>query len=92
MVREGLSNAARHAHASLATVRLHLDDADVVVTVGDDGVGFDVNAVTDSGHLGLANLRDRASRMGGSATVESAPGAGTRVIIRLPPRDGGSAQ
>ena len=91
MVREGLSNAARHAHASVATVRLEADDAEVSVTVTDDGVGFDVAAVPGSGHLGLANLRDRAARMGGSAIVESRPGAGTRIIIRLPRRDGDTA-
>ena len=91
MVREGLSNAARHAHASVATVRLEANDAEVSVTVTDDGVGFDVAAVPGSGHLGLANLRDRAARMGGSAIVESRPGAGTRIIIRLPRRDGDNA-
>jgi signal transduction histidine kinase len=88
MVREALSNAARHSKGRLATVRLEADDGEVVVTVADDGIGFDPAAVRPSGHLGLANIRDRAVRMGGAADVESRPGAGTRVIIRLPRNDG----
>jgi signal transduction histidine kinase len=88
MVREALSNAARHAKARVATVRLDADEGTITVTVADDGIGFDPAAVPPSGHLGLANLRDRAARMGGSAQVDSRPGAGTRVIIRLPRSDG----
>jgi signal transduction histidine kinase len=92
MVREALSNTARHARAHVATVRVEADDAEVLVTIADDGVGFDPAAVQSSGHLGLANLRDRAARMGGSAEVESRPGAGTRVMIRLPHPDGDKAR
>jgi signal transduction histidine kinase len=91
MVREALSNAARHARARLASVRLESDEDSVIVTVEDDGIGFDPATVRASGHLGLANLSDRAARMGGSADVYSRPGAGTRVIIRLPRSDGGNA-
>ena len=61
------------------------------MTVEDDGDGFDPSTVRASGHLGLANLRDRAARLGGAAEVDSQPGAGTRIIIRLPRRDGGAA-
>jgi signal transduction histidine kinase len=88
MAREALSNAARHGRASLATVRVESDPSEVILTVEDDGVGFDPAAVAASGHLGLANLRDRAERMGGSAVIDSRPGAGTRVIIRLPRLEG----
>jgi signal transduction histidine kinase len=91
MVREALSNAARHSGAQAATVRLDANDREVTVTIADDGVGFDPAAVRPSGHLGLANLRDRAGRLGGSAEVESRPGAGTRVMIRLPRTDGDRA-
>jgi signal transduction histidine kinase len=91
MVREALSNTARHAQARAATVRVEADDAEVTVTIADDGVGFDPAMVQPSGHLGLANLRDRAARMGGSAEVDSRPGAGTRVMIRLPLTDGDKA-
>jgi signal transduction histidine kinase len=88
MTREALSNAARHGRASSATIRLEANDGNVILTVADDGVGFDPEAVPASGHLGLANLRDRATRMGGSAVVDSRPGAGTRIIVRLPRHNG----
>jgi signal transduction histidine kinase len=88
MTREALSNAARHGKARTAIVRLDADDESVTLTVEDDGVGFDPAAVVSSGHLGLANLRDRAARMGGFADVDSRPGAGARIIIRLPRREG----
>ncbi len=91
MVREALSNAARHAQAASAIVRLEANDEQVIVTVADDGVGFEPSAVRASGHLGLANLRDRAARLGGSAEVDSLPGTGTRIIIRLPRTEGGAA-
>jgi len=82
LVREALSNVRRHAGASTCRVSLRLDQGFAVLEVDDDGTGFD--AVTVRKGLGLQNLRRRAQRMGGSAVIESVPGEGTVVSIRLP--------
>ncbi|MFE2069415.1 sensor histidine kinase [Streptomyces sp. NPDC059467] len=81
--QEGLTNARRHAGSSVPVdIRLRYTDDSLTVTVHDDGCGFDPNAV-GSGY-GLAGLRARVAEAGGTATVRSAPGAGTTVTVRLP--------
>ena len=61
------------------------DDA-YCICVSDDGVGFDVSALTDTKkHIGIRNVRERLQAMcGGSLTIESQPGVGTRVLIQIP--------
>jgi len=84
MSREALSNAARHARAS--RIRLAMRDTEGVLelSVEDDGVGFDAAEEPPAGHLGLANLRQRAAALGGIMSIESSPGSGTRLSIRIP--------
>ena len=53
------------------------------ITVEDRGVGFDPDKVSSS-HFGLAGIRERAERLGGHATVHSAPGKGTRIVVEIP--------
>jgi signal transduction histidine kinase len=55
-----------------------------VLEVRDDGRGFDPGAALGAEHHGLANLRARARSVGGSLVIDSGPGRGTRVILRLP--------
>jgi signal transduction histidine kinase len=92
MAREALSNAARHSRATRASISLHADDEWLNLEVIDNGVGFDPRAPRNARHLGLVNLRGRAAAMGGTLLIESEPGAGTRIIVRLPlaqrPSDG----
>ena len=80
-VQEALANVRRHARASSVTVRLIADDAGARVEVVDDGVGFAPSAA--SGGFGLAGMRSRAHDVGGDVAVLSAPGRGTRVIVRV---------
>jgi signal transduction histidine kinase len=80
-LREALSNVARHARASSATIRLAAVDDDLRLTVTDDGVGFPPGG--RAGH-GLKNFRYRAERWGGSASVTSTPGAGTTLRWQVP--------
>jgi NarL family two-component system sensor histidine kinase YdfH len=82
-VADGLSNVARHARARQAWVCLAQRDNALEVAVRDDGAGFDPEAVP-AGHYGLLGLRERARLAGGTLEVASAPGAGTRVTLRVP--------
>jgi signal transduction histidine kinase len=83
IAQEALNNALKHAAATLVTVRLCADDSRVELEVADNGAGFDPQAVAGRGGLGLVSMRERAERLGGSLTVESAPGEGTRIKVGL---------
>jgi signal transduction histidine kinase len=82
LAREALSNVARHAQASSTRLSLGAEANTAVLTVEDDGQGFDAA----SPHIGqgLGNLRSRAAELGGQAEITSAPGRGTTVQVRLP--------
>jgi len=82
LVQEGLTNVARHAKVEAATVRVWVEDEALWTMVMDEGVGMP----GDSGHqgTGLSGMRERASLLGGSLQVESAPGQGTRIMATLP--------
>jgi len=84
MVQESLVNVAKHASAAQADVRVELRDGEIVLEVRDDGKGFDVAAPRRPGSLGLMGLHERAELLQGTVTLTSAPGAGTRVEIRIP--------
>jgi signal transduction histidine kinase len=84
IVREALSNIARHSGATHAVLAVEVGDDSASVRVEDDGVGFDPARPLGTAHFGLANLRDRAAAVGGSLAIESGPGEGTRIIMRLP--------
>jgi signal transduction histidine kinase len=80
VVRETLSNAARHAKASRIDVALVVDDARVTLTVTDDGVGL----AEGTHRSGLANLEARAANLGGECLAENRPEGGTKVNWRVP--------
>ena len=85
IVQEALTNVARHAGVREATVRLWADQDTLSVQIKDQGTGFDPKAVLAAGvSNGLAGMCERATAVGGYLTVESAPGAGTRVTAELP--------
>lgn len=86
-----VENAIKHGLMGLeeggtVTISTYEEQSDYCVCVSDDGVGFDVAGLTDTKkHIGLRNVRERLQAMcGGSLTIESQPGAGTRVQIRIP--------
>ena len=81
VVQEGLTNVARHAGATSASVLVAARDERLRVVVEDDGKGFDASAPTT--RLGLAGIRERVELLGGELRIESAPGAGTAVIVDL---------
>ncbi len=85
-VQEALRNAAKHARAS--KIRLLVDKRDdcLVITVEDDGVGFDVEKTRDAvsrGHIGLAYMKKRVEILGGAMLISSSPGRGTRIEVAV---------
>jgi signal transduction histidine kinase len=90
VVREALSNVARHASASRVALTCQSGPAGVRLEIADDGRGFDPAAARVASHHGLANMRARVEALGGTFDVESAPEAGTRIILVLPPVAGGT--
>jgi len=83
VLRECLSNCAKHAEAKAVAVRLAYDAPRVILTVKDDGRGFDPRAAK-SGHYGLLNMRERAQKTGADLIIDSAPGAGTQITFSVP--------
>ncbi|HEV8306042.1 MAG TPA: GAF domain-containing protein [Methylomirabilota bacterium] len=84
IVQEALTNVARHAGVDQATVWVWTDGGGLQVHVEDLGRGFDPAAVAAPEAVGLTGMRERAALLGGHVTIESAPGAGTRVTAGLP--------
>jgi signal transduction histidine kinase len=84
IAREALSNVARHSDAAHATLAVHVSGDTLTLRIEDDGAGFDPARRLDGTHFGLANLRDRTFAFGGALDIESQPGSGTRIIVRLP--------
>jgi signal transduction histidine kinase len=82
LTREALSNVARHAAAGQSVVRLAREGKEAVLTIEDDGVGFDVGG--DSAGNGLRNMRERAEAMGGGMLVTSVATKGTRLRMTFP--------
>lgn len=80
VVSEALANISRHAEARHATIGIARAGADLRVEVTDDGVGG-ADLAAGSGLRGLA---DRVAALGGALTIESPPGAGTRLLARIP--------
>jgi two-component system sensor histidine kinase DegS len=88
VAQEALTNAVRHAEANVITVRVDYDGDELVLAVEDDGAGFELpprpDLLTRAGHFGLVGMQERVTRMGGTLRIRTAPGAGTRIFIRLP--------
>lgn len=82
-LREALSNAARHAHASRVSVLVAAEASDVLLRVTDDGVGLPEGGRRS----GLRNLADRAAELGGTFTAGPGPGSGTELTWRVPISD-----
>lgn len=80
IVREGLTNAAIHGNPHYVTVTLREDTEGYRLVVADDGRGFDLDN-TDPMRFGLVSMRERAASFGGSFSVDSSPGQGTRLEV-----------
>jgi signal transduction histidine kinase len=86
-IQEGLTNVARHAHASSCRVFVQRLSSSLVVTVEDDGRGFQTDRDSGGGQspgLGLVGIRERAVDLGGTFRIESGSSMGTRLTIEFP--------
>lgn len=83
VVQEALANIVKHASASRAAVELHAEHGGYRITISDDGKGFNAE-ISSSAGIGLISMRERMSGAGGTINIESAPSAGTRVVLYLP--------
>ena len=82
IAQEALANVARHSSATSTDVFLEYGTNSVTMIVKDDGCGFETSE--PHGGIGLASMRERAEGLGGSFTVESAPGQGAQIVVTLP--------
>ena len=83
-VQEGLNNAFRHAEGRGQEIQAFSDGKTITVATVDRGPGMSLETAVSGVHLGLAGLRDRIESIGGTMTIESKPGEGTRLTAILP--------
>ncbi|MFN3421173.1 MAG: GAF domain-containing sensor histidine kinase [Armatimonadota bacterium] len=88
IVQEALTNIAKHAKASHARVSICQEDSELVVTVEDNGIGFKVNNILrhpdENKRLGLLGMMERAAMLSGTLNIDSKPGKGTKIQVRIP--------
>lgn len=84
IAQEALQNAIKHAHATAIEITLETSGQGLLLTVQDDGLGFDIAEINDHFSLGLSSMRERAALVGGDLTIISRPGSGTTVTLILP--------
>jgi PAS domain S-box-containing protein len=84
IAHEALNNVLKHSRAHAVAVELHFREQETALDIRDDGVGFDPQHSAESGGIGLASIRERAARIGGLLEIESQPGKGTHIRVRLP--------
>jgi signal transduction histidine kinase len=87
IAQEAVSNAVRHAHPKFVRIKMADEPAHWALSVADDGVGMEPAVELHSGEgFGLTSMQQRAGAIGGDWQIDSRPGAGTRVSVRLPKR------
>ncbi len=86
IIQEALTNARKHAQANSVCISFIVQDGHALVTLQDDGRGFDPQEVLggSAGRLGLRVMRERAEEVGGRLELQSRPGQGTRVVVTVP--------
>ena len=84
VAQESLQNIAKHASAKHVSVALTLQKGTEVLTIADDGTGFDQEAVKGRGGLGLIGMEERARLVNGNLSIAAQPGHGTRIALQVP--------
>jgi signal transduction histidine kinase len=93
LVQEAVANVIKHSYARQCTVSLTGSNGAVETVVEDDGRGFDPDKISRAGeeHLGIVGMQERVRSLGGQFAIDSQPGGGTRVHIRIPLTSGGAS-
>ena len=84
IAQEALNNALKHAHANSVRIHLRFGDAETEMQISDDGVGFEPAVDGMGGGFGIPGMQERSQKIGGTLQIDSAPGKGTSVIVRVP--------
>ncbi len=84
IAQEALQNVLKHSGARTARVELLGSEGAVVLRIRDEGTGFDPSSIAEQAGLGLVSMRERLHMLGGTIVINSRPGEGTRIEVRLP--------
>lgn len=84
IMQESLTNVALHAQASRIDILLNRRNGCLVMTIEDNGIGFNPNGIANENHLGLFGMRERVEMLGGRMIIESSPGKGTTISLEVP--------
>lgn len=84
ILREALNNIEQHAHAKLVNFSLLWDESELVITLEDDGVGFDPESISGFGHFGLQIMKQRIREIQGGMEINSCPGQGAKLTLHCP--------
>jgi signal transduction histidine kinase len=85
IIREALNNIVKHANVDTATIDLEFSNEEISLRVEDQGIGFDSDSMDPTKKtMGLSSMRERVERCGGTLTIDSRPGIGTRVLVEVP--------
>ncbi len=82
--QESLTNVARHANAKKLKVKLAHEESNYILSIEDDGKGFDKEKIADKRTLGLLGMKERTTMIGGTYEIASVPGKGTKVVVSIP--------
>jgi signal transduction histidine kinase len=81
---EALNNALKHAWADRVRVELTQDSEAIFLEISDNGCGFMLDQASQSGGLGLASMRERVAELKGDLQIDTAPGDGVTIHVRIP--------
>lgn len=84
IAQEGLTNIVKHAQSNQIQLHLRYTENAVTLELQDDGIGFDLDAARRDGGIGLRGMEERVQQLGGALQIESAPGQGTRLWVKIP--------
>lgn len=92
IIQEALTNVARHSGATRVAIHVRKSRGELLVKIGDDGVGMRGNGEAGAGTFGLLGMRERALYLGGELVIETGTAPGTTVVLRLPLEEPGQAR
>lgn len=84
IAQEALRNIVRHSRAASSSISLVGNDEAINLIVADGGIGFDLNSARSRGGLGLISMEERLRLVGGEISIQSRPGSGTTIDVRVP--------